>query len=73
MPEVRDGLERSARFGDATAGSAQNCREWRPTLGVRVDEQDMREGGTFQRRDQRVFHDVRKLERNCRSALRVAP
>lgn len=64
MPQVRDGFERSARFGDATASSAQNCREWSPTLGVRVDEQDVREGGTFQRRGQRVLQDVRKLERN---------
>jgi len=64
MPEVRDGFERGARFGDATPGPAQNCREWGPTLGVRVDEQDMRERGTFQCRDQRVIHDVRKLEWN---------
>lgn len=64
MPQMRDGFERSARFRDATAGSAQNCREWSPTLGVRVDEQDVREGGAFQRRGQRFFQDVRKLERN---------
>lgn len=52
--EVRDGLERRGLLRDAATGSPEQRGERDPTLGIRVDEQDMRDGTGGRRLDAKL-------------------